>query len=101
METSVVVIGRGVNDRQMAYVRWQHFILDLVELIERLGGQIYTQVQGVGYGGGGTEGLCVISFGKADLSDARHELARLASEYDQGCIVLIIGTCELVSAWTS
>jgi hypothetical protein len=101
METAVVVIGRCDGEAELEYLRWQFFISDLIELVKRAGGQIYTQVQGVGYADGGTEDSCVISFGKANLSAVRHGIARLAYEYDRDCIALIIGTCELVSAWTS
>lgn len=101
METAVVAIGRGVNGRQMAEGKWQHFILDLAQLIEKLGGKIHTRAVGIGHWDGYIEDSCLVSFGDADLHTLAHELGRLAYAYNQECIALIIGTCELVPAWTS
>jgi hypothetical protein len=102
METAVVVvIGRGVGEAELEYLKWQYFISDLIGLVKKAGGQIYTEAHGTGHCGGQIEDSYIVSFGQANLASIRHMLGRLAYEYDQECIALIIGTCELVSAWTS
>jgi hypothetical protein len=101
METAIIAIGRGVGEAEMEHLKWHFFISDLTGLVKKLGGRIHTEAHGTGYWEGQIEDSYIINFAGADLRALAAALPHLAHEYEQACIALIVGTCELVSTWTS
>src|SRR5689334_14573979 len=86
-----ICLGRNVGDEPMDDVRWQYFVEEVVDLVGKHGGEVFT----IAFGGGAWDGIseesAVIVFGAAAEGFAA-ELSILASSYDQDAIGLLSGT---------
>ena len=90
-----ICLGRNIGTEPMDDLRWQFFVDDVLALVGKHGGEVFT----VAYGGGSWDGVseesAVIVFGGAAEGFAA-ELSILASSYEQEAIGLLEGTSSLV-----
>jgi hypothetical protein len=90
-----ICLGRNVGNDPMDDARWESFVDEVLLLIHKHGGEVFT----VAYGGGSWDGVseesAVIVFGAAEDGFAS-ELSILATAYDQDAVGLLAGESSLV-----
>lgn len=90
-----ICLGRNVGTEPMDDIRWESFVDDVMLLIRKHNGEVFTIAYGGGSWDGHSEESAVIVFGAASDGFAT-ELSILATSYDQDAIGLLSGTSELV-----
>jgi hypothetical protein len=90
-----ISIGRNIGTEPMDDILWEYFVDDVLKLINKHGGEVYT----IAYGGGAWDGVseesAVIVFAGA-AEEFADELSMLASSYGQEAIGLLSGESSLV-----
>jgi hypothetical protein len=90
-----ISVGRNIGIEPMDDSRWEQFVDDVLSLIHKHGGEVYTIADGGGAWDGVAEQSAVIVFGGTS-HDFADELSALASAYGQEAIGLLSGESSLV-----
>ncbi len=90
-----ICLGRNIGTEPMDDARWEGFVDEVMLLIRKHDGEVFTVAYGGGSWDGHSEESAVIVFGAA-ADGFEAELSILASMYGQDAIGLLSGTSDLV-----